>query len=105
MCMPLPAVLTRPQLNRRGAHNSLPLWKLPAGLCGLTAKVPIQSFKYAWGSPKRHKQENGVVREFCDNCGAFICEYGEAAAGPHSSTLRAAACVSTEAKSLHCASL
>ncbi|KAK5656756.1 hypothetical protein OQA88_4304 [Cercophora sp. LCS_1] len=43
---------------------------------GLTAKVPIQAFKYEQGAPKTHKQENGVVREFCDNCGAFICEYG-----------------------------
>ncbi|KAK0727717.1 Mss4-like protein [Lasiosphaeria miniovina] len=32
---------------------------------GLTAKVP---------------QYNGVTREFCDNCGDYICEYGEEAA-------------------------
>ncbi|CAI0651956.1 unnamed protein product [Colletotrichum noveboracense] len=30
--------------------------------------------------PKEFKQDNGVVREFCDTCGAFVCEYGEAAA-------------------------
>ncbi|KAK3326003.1 Mss4-like protein [Apodospora peruviana] len=47
---------------------------------GLTAKIPIQSFKYESGSPKLYKQDNGVIREFCDNCGAYICEYGEAAA-------------------------
>lgn len=43
---------------------------------GLTAKVPLESFRYDSGSPKKHKQENGVTREFCDGCGAFICEYG-----------------------------
>ncbi|KAK4445756.1 Mss4-like protein [Podospora aff. communis PSN243] len=47
---------------------------------GLTAKVPIQAFKYESGSSKTHKQENGVTREFCANCGTFICEYGEEAA-------------------------
>ncbi|GAB1314613.1 hypothetical protein MFIFM68171_04823 [Madurella fahalii] len=47
---------------------------------GLTAKVPLQAFRYESGSPKKYKQENGVTREFCDNCGAFICEYGDAAA-------------------------
>jgi hypothetical protein len=44
---------------------------------GLTAKVPVQAFRYESGSqPKKYKQENGVTREFCDNCGAYICEYG-----------------------------
>jgi len=46
---------------------------------GLTAKVPVRSFRYLddnSGSLKTYKQENGVVREFCGNCGAFICEYG-----------------------------
>ena len=44
---------------------------------GLTARVPIQSFKYEDGcSPKQYKQENGVTREFCDTCGTLICEYG-----------------------------
>ncbi|KAL2131172.1 hypothetical protein VTI74DRAFT_5459 [Chaetomium olivicolor] len=47
---------------------------------GLTAKVPLESFKYETGTPKKYKQENGVTREFCDNCGAFICEYGQEAA-------------------------
>ncbi|KAK4114758.1 DUF636-domain-containing protein [Canariomyces notabilis] len=47
---------------------------------GLTAKVPIQAFRYESGTPKKYKQENGVTREFCDNCGAYVCEYGEAAA-------------------------
>jgi hypothetical protein len=43
---------------------------------GLTAKVPIQAFRYESGTPKKYKQENGVTREFCDNCGAYVCEYG-----------------------------
>ncbi|KAJ9160690.1 DUF636-domain-containing protein [Coniochaeta hoffmannii] len=47
---------------------------------GLTTKVPLDSFKYDSGKPKLYKQDNGVIREFCDNCGAYICEYGEAAA-------------------------
>ncbi|AEO56577.1 hypothetical protein MYCTH_2301671 [Thermothelomyces thermophilus ATCC 42464] len=47
---------------------------------GLTAKVPLAAFRYEAGEPRRYKQENGVTREFCDQCGAFICEYGEEAA-------------------------
>ncbi|KAL0465873.1 Mss4-like protein [Neurospora intermedia] len=47
---------------------------------GLTTKVPLQGFKYETGTPKKFKQHNGVTREFCDNCGAYICEYGEEAA-------------------------
>ncbi|KAK3374239.1 Mss4-like protein [Lasiosphaeria ovina] len=47
---------------------------------GLTAKVPLGAFRYDSGSPKKFKQDNGVTREFCDNCGAYICEYGEEAA-------------------------
>jgi hypothetical protein len=43
---------------------------------GLTAKIPLDAFKYESGTPKKYKQGNGVTREFCDNCGAFICEYG-----------------------------
>lgn len=43
---------------------------------GLTAKVPLSAFKYESGTPRKHKQENGVTREFCDECGAYICEYG-----------------------------
>lgn len=43
---------------------------------GLTTKVPLQGFKYETGTPKKFKQHNGVTREFCDNCGAYICEYG-----------------------------
>lgn len=34
---------------------------------GLTTKVPVDSFKYEAGKPKLFKQDNGVVREFCDN--------------------------------------
>ncbi|KAK3951739.1 Mss4-like protein [Pseudoneurospora amorphoporcata] len=47
---------------------------------GLTTKVPLQGFKYETGTPKKFKQHNGVTREFCDNCGAYICEYGQEAA-------------------------
>ncbi|KAL2289164.1 hypothetical protein FJTKL_02961 [Diaporthe vaccinii] len=47
---------------------------------GLTSKIPIESFEYSQGEPKLYKQDNGVVREFCDNCGSFTCEYGEQAA-------------------------
>nr|pir hypothetical protein 13E11.200 [imported] - Neurospora crassa [Neurospora crassa] len=43
---------------------------------GLTTKVPLQGFKYEAGTPKKFKQHNGVTREFCDNCGAYMCEYG-----------------------------
>lgn len=35
---------------------------------GLTTKVPVDAFKYESGKPKLFKQDNGVVREFCDNC-------------------------------------
>lgn len=42
----------------------------------LTTQIPIESFKYNQGEPKLFKQQNGVVREFCGNCGSFTCEYG-----------------------------
>ncbi|KAJ9610867.1 hypothetical protein H2200_005644 [Cladophialophora chaetospira] len=48
------------------------------GAFGLTAKTPLDKFKYMGGSkPKLFVQDNGVHREFCENCGAFLCEYGE----------------------------
>ncbi|TLD05084.1 uncharacterized protein PgNI_09119 [Pyricularia grisea] len=48
---------------------------------GVTTKVPLQGFTYTQGKPKQHKQDsNGVIREFCGDCGAYLCEYGEAAA-------------------------
>lgn len=47
---------------------------------GLTAKVPVQSFRYERGEPKLFRQDNGVTREFCPNCGTYICEYGDSAA-------------------------
>ncbi|KAJ7891264.1 Mss4-like protein [Mycena olivaceomarginata] len=47
---------------------------------GLTTKVPVESFKYEAGHAKLYKQDNGVTREFCEICGAYICEYGEVAA-------------------------
>ncbi|KAH7038937.1 DUF636 domain protein [Macrophomina phaseolina] len=50
---------------------------------GLTAKLPKDSFKYTQGTPKEHVADNGsgtmLHREFCDNCGSFILEYGEPA--------------------------
>ncbi|KAF8176207.1 Mss4-like protein [Mycena galopus ATCC 62051] len=52
------------------------------GNYGLTTKVPLECFKYdnGVGELKLYKQEdNGVTREFCGSCGAYICEYGEAA--------------------------
>jgi hypothetical protein len=49
------------------------------GAFGLTAKTAIDTFKATKGTPKIFVQENGVHREFCENCGVFLCEYGEAA--------------------------
>lgn len=43
----------------------------------MASQVPLESFKYTTGKPKLYRQQdNGVIREFCDNCGVFICEYG-----------------------------
>ncbi|KAJ5613364.1 Glutathione-dependent formaldehyde-activating enzyme/centromere protein V [Penicillium lagena] len=50
---------------------------------GLTTKVPKESFHLTTGKPKEHESDNGsgvvIHREFCDNCGSFILEYGTAA--------------------------
>ncbi|OCF30970.1 hypothetical protein I316_07377 [Kwoniella heveanensis BCC8398] len=46
---------------------------------GLTAKVPVKSFKYTRGTPRDHRADNGVTREFCEICGSYILEYGDAA--------------------------
>ncbi|KAK0386677.1 hypothetical protein NLU13_6512 [Sarocladium strictum] len=46
---------------------------------GLTMKVPLESFDYTKGTPTKFRQDNGVVREFCKECAAYICEYGEQA--------------------------
>jgi hypothetical protein len=47
---------------------------------GLTAKVPKDAFHLSKGKPKEHAADNGsgtvIHREFCDNCGSFILEYG-----------------------------
>lgn len=48
------------------------------GAFGLTAKTPIEMFEITEGKSRVYIQDNGVRREFCENCGAFICEYGEA---------------------------
>ncbi|KAL0254208.1 hypothetical protein I308_101588 [Cryptococcus tetragattii IND107] len=47
---------------------------------GLTAKIPVSSFRYTQGQATEHKTKNGVKREFCSICGSYILEYGEAAA-------------------------
>lgn len=41
-----------------------------------SVKLPLSSFRYQKGEPKCFRQDNGVVREFCDRCGAYVCEYG-----------------------------
>ncbi|KAJ5627269.1 hypothetical protein N7528_004696 [Penicillium herquei] len=50
---------------------------------GLTTKVPKDTFHLISGHPKEHAADNGsgvvIYREFCDNCGSFILEYGEMA--------------------------
>ncbi|KAJ5467858.1 hypothetical protein N7475_005610 [Penicillium sp. IBT 31633x] len=47
---------------------------------GLTAKVPKDTFYLTKGEPKEHVADNGsgavIHREFCQNCGSFILEYG-----------------------------
>jgi hypothetical protein len=47
---------------------------------GLTAKIPKDALKITSGATKEFAGDNGsgsiVHREFCDNCGSFICEYG-----------------------------
>jgi hypothetical protein len=48
------------------------------GAFGLTAKTPLKMYELTKGTPKIFIQDNGVRREFCDNCGSFINEYGEA---------------------------
>ncbi|KAJ9304615.1 hypothetical protein DTO217A2_5851 [Paecilomyces variotii] len=49
---------------------------------GLTAKVPKDALRYTKGKIKEHVADNGsgalLHREFCDNCGSFILEYGGA---------------------------
>lgn len=47
---------------------------------GLTAKIPKDALRLTAGKPKEHVGDNGsgslLHREFCDNCGSFILEYG-----------------------------
>ncbi|KAJ5280707.1 DUF636 domain protein [Penicillium angulare] len=47
---------------------------------GLTVKVPKDAFRLTTGKPKVHAADNGsgvmIYREFCDNCGSYILEYG-----------------------------
>ncbi|KAF5348047.1 hypothetical protein D9758_009997 [Tetrapyrgos nigripes] len=54
------------------------------GNYAITVKVPLSCFKYT-ESPtlKKHSMDNGsgkvLNREFCGECGSFICDYGDAA--------------------------
>ena len=54
--------------------------KFTGSECGITAKIPRSSFKITKGSLKQHKKDNGsgtlLTREFCDECGSGIMEYG-----------------------------
>jgi hypothetical protein len=47
---------------------------------GLTAKIPKDALNITQGKTKEHSADNGsgmvINREFCDNCGSFILEYG-----------------------------
>lgn len=47
---------------------------------GLTAKILKDALRLTAGKPKEHVGDNGsgslLHREFCDNCGSFILEYG-----------------------------
>lgn len=49
---------------------------------GLTAKILKDALRLTAGKPKEHVGDNGsgslLHREFCDNCGSFILEYGDA---------------------------
>jgi hypothetical protein len=49
---------------------------------GLTSKIPKDAITITAGRPKEHAADNGsgmvIHREFCDNCGSFILEYGDA---------------------------
>ncbi|PKY01759.1 DUF636 domain protein [Aspergillus campestris IBT 28561] len=47
---------------------------------GLTAKVSKDAVSITKGTPKEHvtNDEGAVHRAFCDTCGSFIWEYGDA---------------------------
>lgn len=64
----------------KGVDWNLPKQKAFGTNYGLTAKVPKNAFHLKKGKPKQHAADNGsgavVYREFCDNCGSFILEYG-----------------------------
>ncbi|KAL4814762.1 Mss4-like protein [Aspergillus spinulosporus] len=51
------------------------------GNYGLAAKIPKDALKITAGKTKEFAADNGsgsiVHREFCDNCGSFICECGD----------------------------
>ncbi|KAL4938885.1 hypothetical protein BDV06DRAFT_199990 [Aspergillus oleicola] len=49
------------------------------GNYGLTAKISKDALNITAGKTKEFVADNGVHREFCDKCGSFICEYGDAA--------------------------
>ncbi|EJD07793.1 uncharacterized protein FOMMEDRAFT_130880 [Fomitiporia mediterranea MF3/22] len=57
--------------------------RFTGGPFGVTIKIPLSSWKVIAGSPKHHTSDNGssmLHREFCEDCGSPILEYGEAAA-------------------------
>ncbi|GCB18891.1 putative glutathione-dependent formaldehyde-activating enzyme [Aspergillus awamori] len=49
---------------------------------GLTAKVPKDALQITSGKLKEYVGDNGsgsiIHREFCGDCGSYICEYGDA---------------------------
>ncbi|THU86393.1 DUF636 domain protein [Dendrothele bispora CBS 962.96] len=65
-----------------GHHFSPPVYQKAFGTSyGLTAKVPLDSFKLTRGDRKSHIADNGsrtsLHPEFHDNCGSFILEFDE----------------------------
>ena len=75
------AIQNHAQFSRRRQNDSLPRGSCKVakgGAFGLTAKIPLEMVEVTKGSHKVFIQDNRVHREFCDNCGAFWCEYGEA---------------------------
>ncbi|KAF9871496.1 duf636 domain protein [Colletotrichum karsti] len=53
----------------------LPLTEAKPTVAGATGGLLLHR-----GRAAQVQQDNGVIREFCGDCGAFTCEYGEAAA-------------------------
>lgn len=64
-------------LRRNGTRSHL----LESEPNGTGSRSPWKASPTRKASPRgsTFKQDNGVVREFCDTCGACVCEYGEQA--------------------------